>query len=53
MALALDLLRDPAYDALITHECAFDDLPAVLARIVEHPGGVLCQRIRYPEPTND
>jgi len=53
MALALALLRDPTYEALITHECAFDDLPAVLARIVENSAGVLCQRIRYPETRND
>jgi threonine dehydrogenase-like Zn-dependent dehydrogenase len=33
VALALDLLRDPAYDALITGESSFDQLPAVLAEM--------------------
>ena len=27
LALALDLLADPAFDALITGESAFEDLP--------------------------
>jgi threonine dehydrogenase-like Zn-dependent dehydrogenase len=31
LALALRLLRDPAFDALRTGESAFDDLPAVMA----------------------
>jgi threonine dehydrogenase-like Zn-dependent dehydrogenase len=30
LALALDLLADPAFDALITGECAFDELPGVM-----------------------
>lgn len=30
LVLALDLLADPAFDALITAECAFDELPDVL-----------------------
>jgi threonine dehydrogenase-like Zn-dependent dehydrogenase len=30
LALALRLLADPRFDALITETCAFDDLPAVL-----------------------
>jgi hypothetical protein len=47
MALALDLLRDPQLDALITAESAFEDLPDVLARLSHDPGGALCHRIRY------
>ena len=47
MALALDLLRDPCFDALITGESAFEDLPAVLARLSHDPAGALCHRIRY------
>jgi threonine dehydrogenase-like Zn-dependent dehydrogenase len=31
LALALELLRDPAFDALRTGESAFDELPSVLA----------------------
>jgi threonine dehydrogenase-like Zn-dependent dehydrogenase len=47
MALALELLRDPVLDALITGESAFDDLPEVLATLSRDPGGALCHRIRY------
>jgi NADPH:quinone reductase-like Zn-dependent oxidoreductase len=48
LALALDLLRDPAFDALITGESPFEQLPDVLARTVagELPG--LCHLITYP-----
>ncbi len=31
LAIALDLLRDPAFDALITGRSRFEDLPAVMA----------------------
>jgi threonine dehydrogenase-like Zn-dependent dehydrogenase len=48
MALALDLLRDPVLDVLITGESAFDELPQVLARLANEPGQTLCHRIRYP-----
>ena len=48
LALALDLLREPAFDALITGESNFDVLPEVLARLSEAPGDTLCHRIRYP-----
>lgn len=48
LALALDLLADPAFDALVTGECAFEELPEVLPKIAagELPG--LCHRVRYP-----
>jgi threonine dehydrogenase-like Zn-dependent dehydrogenase len=48
MSLALRLLADPAFDALITGECAFTDLPQVLPRLAtgELPG--LCHRVVYP-----
>lgn len=47
MALALRLLADPAFDALITGECAFDDLPEMMGRVVcgEIPG--MCLRVVY------
>ena len=48
MALALDLLRDARFDTLITGEGAFEDLPAVMARLSQEPGDTLCHRIRYP-----
>ncbi|MEU0360220.1 zinc-dependent alcohol dehydrogenase [Streptomyces cyaneofuscatus] len=50
LALSLDLLSDPVFDALITGECAFAELPSVLSRIAagELPG--LCHRVMY-EPS--
>jgi threonine dehydrogenase-like Zn-dependent dehydrogenase len=47
MALALEQLHDPALDALITGESAFDDLPDVMTRLSTAPGDTLCHRIRY------
>jgi 2-desacetyl-2-hydroxyethyl bacteriochlorophyllide A dehydrogenase len=47
MALALSMLADPALDALITGESAFDDLPRVMAQLAAAPGDALCHRIRY------
>jgi NADPH:quinone reductase-like Zn-dependent oxidoreductase len=46
LALALDLLRDPAYDALLTAESPFDQLPRVLAEIARGGSG-LCHLITY------
>ena len=48
MELALELLRDPCLDILITGESAFEDLPDVLAKMSGAPGETLCHRIRYP-----
>jgi threonine dehydrogenase-like Zn-dependent dehydrogenase len=47
MTLALELLREPRLDVLITDESAFDDLPQVLAKLASDPGATLCHRIRY------
>lgn len=47
MALALALLRHPELDTLISGESAFDELPAVMARLSRTPGEALCHRIRY------
>jgi threonine dehydrogenase-like Zn-dependent dehydrogenase len=47
MALALDLLRDPRLDLLITGESEFATLPDVMARLSRDAAGVLCHRIRY------
>jgi hypothetical protein len=35
LALALDLLRDPAFDALLTGESSWRELPEVMARLAE------------------
>ncbi len=47
LALALDLLRDPAFDALITGESRFDELPDVLARLASGKLAALCHLITY------
>lgn len=47
LALSLDLLADPAFDALITGECALEELPSVLARIGKGDLPGLCHRVLY------
>jgi threonine dehydrogenase-like Zn-dependent dehydrogenase len=47
LRLALDLLRDPAFDALITGESDFDELPRVMAEIAAGRLPGLGHRIRY------
>lgn len=47
MALALELLKDPALDVLLSGESDFEELPAVMERLANEPAGVLCHRIRY------
>ncbi|WP_043843946.1 zinc-dependent alcohol dehydrogenase [Amycolatopsis taiwanensis] len=53
LALALDLLADPAFDALITGESRFEDLPSVLPRLAAGEMGALCHRIAYREAVID
>ena len=47
MALALRLLRDPAFDALLTGESRFEDLPSVLPRLADGSLPALCHTVRY------
>ncbi|MEU0803564.1 zinc-binding alcohol dehydrogenase [Streptomyces sp. NPDC005970] len=47
LALALDLLADPVFDALLTGECAFEELPAVLPRLASGELPALCHLVRY------
>jgi hypothetical protein len=47
LALALELLRDPAFDALVTGESRFDELPAVMARLADGSLPALCHTITY------
>ncbi|MER5755482.1 zinc-binding alcohol dehydrogenase [Streptomyces sp. NPDC002088] len=47
LALALDLLADPALDALVTGESAFEDLPEVMPKLASGEIPALCHRIRY------
>ncbi|MFY0990020.1 zinc-dependent alcohol dehydrogenase [Halomonas sp. C05BenzN] len=48
LALALELLRDPRLDALISGESDFLDLPVLMPRLAAAAGEVLCHRLRYP-----
>ncbi|MFJ4002015.1 zinc-binding alcohol dehydrogenase [Streptomyces sp. NPDC090023] len=50
MTLALELLADPALDALITGESGFDELPELMPRLTRGEIPALCHRIRYPDP---
>jgi threonine dehydrogenase-like Zn-dependent dehydrogenase len=47
LALALELLRDPAFDALLTGESRFDELPEVMARLAAGTLPALCHTITY------
>ena len=49
LTLALDLLRDPAFDALITGASAFDDLPDVMSRLASGSLPALCHTITYDD----
>jgi threonine dehydrogenase-like Zn-dependent dehydrogenase len=47
LALALDLLHDPAFDALLTDESPFDELPDVLAALAAGTRSTLTHLITY------
>jgi hypothetical protein len=47
LALALDLLRDPAFDALLTGTSRFDELPDVMARLATGSLPAICHSITY------
>ncbi len=49
LALALDLLHDPGFDALITGESRFEELPDVLGRLAAGTLPALCHLITYRE----
>lgn len=48
LTLALDLLHDPAYDALLTGSSRFEDLPSVMAELTTGRRTALCHTITYP-----
>jgi hypothetical protein len=50
LALALELLRDPAYDALLSGASAFEDLPELMADLSAGRRAALCHTITYPTP---
>ena len=47
LALALDLLRDPAFDALLTGSSPLDELPDVMARLADGRLAALCHTVTY------
>jgi NADPH:quinone reductase-like Zn-dependent oxidoreductase len=47
MALALELLRDPAFDALLTGQSRFRDLPDAMSRLAARDLPGLCHTITY------
>lgn len=49
LALALELLRDAAFDALLTGSSRFDELPDVMARLAAGSLPAICHIITYGE----
>ena len=49
LALALDLLRDPAFDALISGASPLDALPAVMPRLADASLPAVCHTVTYDE----
>jgi threonine dehydrogenase-like Zn-dependent dehydrogenase len=49
LALALELLRDPAFDVLLTGESPFEELPDVMSRLASGSLPALCHTITYGE----
>jgi len=49
LRLALELLRDPAYDALVTGSSPFDELPEVLRGLSDGSLPALCHTVTYGE----
>ncbi len=47
LRLALSLLADPAYDALLTGESPFEELPEVMAKLASGALPALCHTISY------
>ena len=48
LAVSLDLLADPVFDALITGSSDFSDLPTVMPQLADGRLPALCHRIVYP-----
>ncbi|MGL5852447.1 MAG: zinc-dependent alcohol dehydrogenase [Phycicoccus sp.] len=49
LRLALELLRDPAFDALLTGSSPFEQLPDVLRRLADGSLPALCHTITYDD----
>jgi threonine dehydrogenase-like Zn-dependent dehydrogenase len=53
MALALRMLADPAFDALLTGESTFEELPEVMGKLASGSIPALCHTITYPAEVQD
>jgi hypothetical protein len=53
LAIALDLLTDPAYDILLTGTSSFDDLPTTMAALASGAFDGLCHTIDYSTSTTE
>ena len=51
LALAVQLLRDPAFDALLTGDSPFEELPEVMPRLADGSLPAICHTITY-RPTD-
>ena len=51
LALALELLADPGFEALISGESHFDELPAIMPKLASGELPALCRRITYDGTT--
>ncbi|MET7651403.1 MULTISPECIES: zinc-binding alcohol dehydrogenase [unclassified Streptomyces] len=49
LALALELLADPALDALVTGDSAFEELPEVMPKLAAGEIPALCHRVQYEQ----
>lgn len=47
LVLALDLLRDPGFDALLSGESPFEELPELMPRLVRGDLPALCHAVTY------
>ena len=47
LALALDLLAEPRFDALLAPAAPFERLPEVMAELAARPSSIMCQVIAY------
>ncbi|QKV78007.1 zinc-binding alcohol dehydrogenase [Amycolatopsis sp. Hca4] len=47
LGVALDLLADPAFEALVSGECMFEELPSVLPRLATNELSASCLRVMY------
>ena len=53
LALALDLLADPRFDALLAPAAPFAQLPEMMAALAAQPSKVMCQVIKYDQACTD